>query len=554
MVNVIPASGSQASIDLAYCLTLPEFAQARLLVAARNPAAAVTWVSVIEWPVEQFASPGDLALTTGVSCDEDQLREIVREIAAAGATAVCVSAGPGAIHEVIGASVIEEAERCGIALIELPWRVRFSDVSRAIIQALYGRRSAAPHLASALPVEFTHALLGPSGVTGVAEALEQVASAPVVVLDAILATVGSGPSGAEWLAGAGIESALIQSMVRFAQEAMGQAPAGTAVRVIRTMPDVEIMIAPALVHDGVLGWVIAALPDGADREVLERAMLHAGTATAIELLRKVADDEAESRAREAFLWEVARGSVNSLQEISARSALLGLSLNTEFRLDVGLIEVQDTRSHTSSSVRALVNQVRRRLTHPSSIVAICDQEILLCRHQQDAERLESMISGKESFGSLQVTWGSATGTHTLTTLAQGVNQARTALSVARALWGPGATGRADQLGAFMLLHRLATDGDVMTLVDDTLGALERADDAKRGQLLSTLVVYLNSNGNISSAARSLFLNRHSLIYRLRRISELTGLDLDSHDDRLLLSVSLKLRQLQNIKERTVIAS
>jgi purine catabolism regulator len=536
------------------CLALPEFAQAQILVGGSTLVAPVSWVSVIEWPVEHFVSPQDLVLTTGVGCDEEQLREIVRQVAAAGATAVCISTGRGAIHKELSAAVVEEAERAQIALVALPWQVRFADLSRAIIQALYGSTAGADEVSPGLPVEFTHALLGPSGIVGVAEALEQVASAPVVILDAILATVGSGQRGTEWLSGAGVESALIESMVRLAQNAKSEAPAGVVATQLGSDGGSDILVAPALVHDGVLGWVIVSLVPGADGEVVERALLHASTATAIELLRKVADDEAESRAREAFVWEIAHGTVGSIQELTARSALLGLSLNSEFTVDLGLVEVQNSKSHGSSSIRAYVNQVRRRMTHPNSIVALSDQEILLCRHQQDAAELGALMDGRDAFGSLQVTWGSATGTHALPTLAQAVTQARTALSVARALWGPGASGRADQLGAFMLLHRLAGDEGVQGMVEATLGPLENADRAKKAQLISTLTVYLESNGNISSAARSLYLNRHSLIYRLRRITELTGLDLDSHDDRLLLSVSLKIRQLQDIKEASAVAS
>ena len=82
------------------------------------------------------------------------------------------------------------------------------------------------------------------------------------------------------------------------------------------------------------------------------------------------------------------------------------------------------------------------------------------------------------------------------------------------------------------------------LVDSTLATLESADRAKKSQLVSTLSAYLEVNGNISLAARNLYLNRHSLIYRLQRIQELSGLDLDSSDDRLTLGLALKIRRLQ----------
>ncbi|WP_313364021.1 helix-turn-helix domain-containing protein, partial [Mixta calida] len=44
----------------------------------------------------------------------------------------------------------------------------------------------------------------------------------------------------------------------------------------------------------------------------------------------------------------------------------------------------------------------------------------------------------------------------------------------------------------------------------------------------------------SATARALFIHRNTLEYRLNRISELTGLNLNQFDDRLLLYVALQL--------------
>lgn len=532
--------GTQRSIELAQCLDLPEFSEARILTGGDDLGRRVSWVSVIEWPVEHFASPGDFVLTTGIGSDVAQLREIVRQVGAAGASVVCISTGLGAIHEFVDPRVVAEAENAGIALIELPWRVRFSDVSRAVVQRLYQSKAAAPDALGGLSPEFTRALLGPSGIAGVADALERVAGTPVVIMDAILTTVGCGELGRQWLSAPGVESALVEHIVSSAREVRQPV---TLTLTFAERQD-EIILAPALVHDGVLGWVVVRLSSNSDRELVHGAVLHAGTATAIELLRKVADDEAEFRARETFFWEIVRGSVDSPQELAARSVLLGLSLNTEFTVAIGVVEAPQSGDHSATSVRAFVNQVRRRLTHPSSTIALNERELLFCAHQQDAAELASTIGARADAGGTEISWGLATGSHTLTTLAQAVTQARTALAVVRALWGPGASGSADQLGAFMLLHRLVADPGAVSLVDATLGPLEEADRTKKSQLISTLGAYLEANGNISSAARELYLNRHSLIYRLRRITELTGLDLDSHEDRLLLGVSLKVRQLQ----------
>lgn len=61
-----------------------------------------------------------------------------------------------------------------------------------------------------------------------------------------------------------------------------------------------------------------------------------------------------------------------------------------------------------------------------------------------------------------------------------------------------------------------------------------------GLLRRTLVAWFSHNVQPSLTARALFIHRNTLEYRLNRISELTGLDLSSFDDRLLLYVALQL--------------
>ena len=46
---------------------------------------------------------------------------------------------------------------------------------------------------------------------------------------------------------------------------------------------------------------------------------------------------------------------------------------------------------------------------------------------------------------------------------------------------------------------------------------------------------------MSQAAESLYLHRNSLLYRLERIREISGLDLDDPDDRFSLQLALRCR-------------
>ncbi len=72
------------------------------------------------------------------------------------------------------------------------------------------------------------------------------------------------------------------------------------------------------------------------------------------------------------------------------------------------------------------------------------------------------------------------------------------------------------------------------LVDPLL----KHDRKRRSDLVRTLTVYFAAGANASEAADRLFLHRNSLLYRLARIEELTGLDLKDPRARLALQLGL----------------
>ena len=71
-----------------------------------------------------------------------------------------------------------------------------------------------------------------------------------------------------------------------------------------------------------------------------------------------------------------------------------------------------------------------------------------------------------------------------------------------------------------------------------IGPLEEHDRTRRSDLVHTLKTYFATGANASEAADRLFLHRNSMIYRLERIQELTGLDLKDHRVALALQLGL----------------
>ncbi|UCC52023.1 MAG: helix-turn-helix domain-containing protein [Anaerolineaceae bacterium] len=102
----------------------------------------------------------------------------------------------------------------------------------------------------------------------------------------------------------------------------------------------------------------------------------------------------------------------------------------------------------------------------------------------------------------------------------------------------------NSLGVYQLLCELEGIPAVQRFATQVIGPLIKYDSDHRGSLVQTLEAYFNHHGNISRTAESLFVHRNTLLYRMERIQELTGQDLNNADMRLALHLSLKLWQLR----------
>ena len=102
----------------------------------------------------------------------------------------------------------------------------------------------------------------------------------------------------------------------------------------------------------------------------------------------------------------------------------------------------------------------------------------------------------------------------------------------------------NSLGVYQLLSELEKIPIVEHFSTQIIGPLANYDEEHRGSLVKTLEAYFDHHGNISRTAENLFVHRNTLLYRMDRIQELTGQDLNNANMKLALHLSLKLWQLR----------
>ncbi|MCL6594268.1 MAG: helix-turn-helix domain-containing protein, partial [Alicyclobacillus sp.] len=94
-----------------------------------------------------------------------------------------------------------------------------------------------------------------------------------------------------------------------------------------------------------------------------------------------------------------------------------------------------------------------------------------------------------------------------------------------------------------VLRPLTATSQAKQLVATWLQPVQAYDRQHHTDLLKTLFVYIQHNGNRSEAADALFIHRTTLQYRLARIESLVGHTLDDADVRWLIRLAFYLHDL-----------
>jgi DNA-binding PucR family transcriptional regulator len=91
-----------------------------------------------------------------------------------------------------------------------------------------------------------------------------------------------------------------------------------------------------------------------------------------------------------------------------------------------------------------------------------------------------------------------------------------------------------------LADLVAEDGELHL---GPLAALVEYDARHDIGFVDTLLAYLDAFGNVGEAAAAVHLHPNSFRYRLRRVCEISGIDLDDPDARLAVMLQLRLHRL-----------
>jgi purine catabolism regulator len=157
------------------------------------------------------------------------------------------------------------------------------------------------------------------------------------------------------------------------------------------------------------------------------------------------------------------------------------------------------------------------------------------------ETLETEISGIE----VEIGIGKV---YEILSISKSFNEAQDSFNMASGL----RKGKVVHYDNHMIVNLLRGDNSNEKLMDfykNTIGKLVEYDKENGTNLVETMEAYFRQNGNITEAAKELFVHRNTLIYRIDKIKMILDSDLKDSEELLEIQLGFKIRNILKSSEK-----
>ncbi len=521
-------------------------------------------ISVIEIPVENFVREHEFVLTTGVGCghDPELIPQFVSDVMRCGAAALAIATGRHIMN--IPKKVIQLAEEHNFPIIEVPWEVRFSDITSNVLNALNDIQRATLKQSEQIQSQLLNLVLNSSDLTAIADFVYRMIETPLIIVDR-QGKILSKSQNAETLANNWAKSLEFGFTTYYTAEDAHKISGRQ--QMFYKVGSHRFLKIPIRSSSELQGYFIMSIPRGESIDSfvpLEKAYIleHASTAAALTFLRTNMIQSTQTRLRNNFVWNLANGDIDSWDSVSSQATFLDYHLSQH---NVCLLaKLENLSTIFNKSVREMPfetwsDKILERLEGCIQDITNTEHCNLLTTHHlnnlivfygiSDDETLEASLNAliesmenriRDVIEGAVLSWGIGNYHEGVQSFHQSYKEAQLALNLGERRKGHGHRTHYAEVSLNEAFIRFANDKEMKKISLSLLGRLFEYDRQKNMDLVETLRTYLRNQCNVSQTSRDINIHRQTLIYRLRKIESLTDRSLVDPDDLFLLDLSLRI--------------
>lgn len=540
-------------------LTLDCLAKAKLVAGHLGLERKIKFVNIMEVPeVVRWMKGGELLLTSGfaIKKEPEARQKLIRSLAQKGVAAFAIKLGPH-LKE-IPRELIEAANEVNMPLLALPEDLPYMDIMLPITEELLNMQVAQLKRYETIHNRLLSVLLAGGDYGDLCASLQKIVNNPTLIVDRNGSCL-AGCMGEEGEEAGALREQVLKELINSCQSLVQLQPNRSHHLQLNLAAKVQpIGLVPIKVNDKVDGVLVVIEHHCPLEEEALRTMEYAGPIVALVFAKEKAVFEAQRQLKGDFLEELVNNTFNDEELMEKRAQFLNFSIKDPLTVFVIQLSGQDNyyvskgEEERQALKEFLWQKIHEAFVHEDSVMLQAKSSSLIgltgIKSEGELRQLQDILTRiveqvkKTQFKDC-ITAGIGRPYAGVRNVSKSYQEALTAVKVGSLIdRGPNVCFFED-LGPFRFLYELRDSQDMQSFHREVIGTIRLYDNQHNTNLLETLECYFANDGNLKNTAAALHLHKNSVIYRLKKIEEITGFDLRNPNDRFNLELGIKLDRI-----------
>jgi purine catabolism regulator len=534
----------------------------------------ISLVNIIENPgAFDWLSPNELLLSTGFifKGNEELQNRIIKELSEINCAGLVVKMKR--YFDKLPQNMIDQANKYGLPLIELPFEYTLSRVISIINEKASGRYDLLNRKTLDMHNLFFRITLEGGGIERISSLLSETINNPIIFV------------GKDW------------KLLHFTEHTANKVPLAYCFDLLKNRPiftqafidsipdnisemkksikriyhleamEIKCRILPVAVANYLYGYIIVWQTVRELTEFDYIILEQASTIMALEMIKAKEIEEVKLKIRQDFFDDLLTGKITSSESIQSLSELHGLNSQYKYFCMVINFNSEDLERYEDLVARKLQLENTSRkcvdLVYEHSNLAngevTCfyrnNHIIVLFGQNENRSPItlnEAKQYGNELYGELtkqlkntSFLIGIGRQYETIHSLHKSFSEANESIRLMQKFDDHGGVSHFEDHSIYHFLDSNIKDMELEDFFMKRLGTIFGHDKLHGTSYIFTLENYFQNNLNISETAKAMFLHRNTLIYRIEKIKEILNTDLKNSEELLQIQLALKIFRLLN---------
>jgi purine catabolism regulator len=566
-------------LTLRDALLIKPLNRAKVLAGHSGMDNIVSSVNVMEVPdIIKWVHPGELLVTTMYPLHDDiaKIMTLLPQLSKKGLAGIAVK--PLRYIDAIPQSMIDDANRLGFPLLELPQDITFIDIILPITGKILELKTDELIRSETIHRQFLDLVLTGGGFNEIAKTLHKLIETPVYIIDRFNKILASSLNESRKL----LNKQFIENLESNTDFLTGKFSLGIVkewdnrepklIKIKDSPDEIEIIECPIMVGLTRMGAIITQVSQSLEVEQIDLITIeHASTIAALKMMELRSINQIEERLRN----EVLNGLISEDQHTNESAICIlqeqaGIDTHKPFLvINVGVkLNIENKTSYLKKNIIEEILYTTKRYIksiNPQSLfwykgfrlvvyLPITPQSSYEIKNMHsELERICGKI--KKSYKNIRIFIGVSGLIEDMRDFHKGYYKALRCLEVRQSLINNNLSDVVsfDDLGIFGIISSSGNGTDLQKFFGQTLGRLIEYDRQNMTELTETLRIFLENNLNIAKTAKVLLIHYNTLRYRLGRIKDILGKDIFDQHDKIAIEVAFQIYpMIINQKETHII--